>query len=250
VKADVSGPAGGSTKETPRKSARKHASPIKKARVRVRANGDASMVGPTPRALRLLACSPDTDENVDLAGLILRRREADEEERTAIDDAEIAGGKDDSDAIRLERPRKRQRPSSPSPSAAKNPASTLSQLLSAVPPDLLAVATQPQVRGGAFWEGGISGNVGFVTRARRLVYEYLRASDGGVLDGWEETVFGPPQEVEEDDEASASAERGQAHRGKAKRGEVGKRPTIENAIVRVNGWSVEPFVCPECKSAI
>jgi len=41
-----------------------------------------------------------------------------------------------------------------------------------------------QAQGGAFWEGsqrGVSGNVGFVTRAR-FVYSYLRASWGDV--GW------------------------------------------------------------------
>jgi hypothetical protein len=229
----------------------------------VQANGETSVVeGLTPRALRLLACSPDTDEDVDLDGLISRRRETDENGyggNANDDDAETTGGGQGGlDTIRLERPRKRRRPASSLTSAAKTRApTTLAQLLSAAPPDLLAVATQPQMRGGAFWAGGVSGNVGFVTRARRLVYEYLRAGDGGVLDGWDEKVFESPKEGEEEDDEDeagvSSAERGKARKGKAKRkarGGSGKRPTIENAIVRVEGWSVEPFVCPECRSAI
>lgn len=260
----VNGEAG---KETPRKSARKHASPVKKVKskvkVGVKAEVDKGTAGLTPRELRLLACSPDTDEDVDLAGLILQgggdeereiegmmRKERGKEKavRTTRDEDEL-------DTIRLEPARKKQRQakshpqstsSQPSSSTAAetHPTPTLDQLLSAVPPELLSIATQAQVRGGAFWQGGVSGNVGFVTRARRLVYAYLReGGDEGILDGWEEVVFGIVSQESPDEEDAGNGTR------KENRDEEAERATIQNAIVRVEG-GLQPFVCPVCRSAI
>lgn len=47
--------------------------------VKVGAEADKTMAGLTPRTLRLLACSPGTDEDVDLTGLIVQ--ECGDEER-------------------------------------------------------------------------------------------------------------------------------------------------------------------------
>jgi hypothetical protein len=236
-----------------------------KVKVGVKAEADKTTAGLTPRALRLLACSPDTDEDVDLAGLILQGGGDEEREvegmmkrgkEKAIQDGGTTGDEDELDTIRLGPPRKRQRQakshpratsSQPSSSTAAevHPALTLDQLLSAVPPKLLSIATQAQVRGGAFLQGGVSGNVGFVTRARRLVYAYLRAGgDEGMLDGWEEVVFGVVREEEGQDEQDG----GNGTR-KGKKEAKGKQATIQNAIVRVEG-GLQPFVCPVCKSAI
>jgi len=248
-----------------RKSARKHASPVKKARSTVKTEADKTTTGLTPRALRLLACSPDTDESVDLAGLILQGGGDEEREvegmmgkgkEKAVEDGETTGGEDELDTIRLEPPRKRQRQarnyqrstsSQPSSSTAAetHPAPTLDQLLSALPPDLLSIATQAQVRGAAFWEGGVSGNLGLVTRARRFVYAYLRAGgDEDMLDGWEEVVFGVVgAEDDQDEEVEMDGEKATR---KGKKGEKGERATIQNAIVR----GLQPFVCPVCRSAI
>ena len=53
-------------KDAPRKSARKHAEVCE-----CREEADKTTAGLTLRTLRLLACSPDTDEDMDLAGLIV-----------------------------------------------------------------------------------------------------------------------------------------------------------------------------------
>ncbi|KIM41505.1 hypothetical protein M413DRAFT_445493 [Hebeloma cylindrosporum] len=246
----------------PRKSARKHASPVKKVKSKVKAETEKTTAGLTPRALRLLACSPDADEDVDLAGLILQGGEDHEgnaerkEQKKSVEDAGTTGDEDELDTIRLEPPRKRQRQtrnqprstsSQPSSSTAAetNPAPTLDKLLSAAPPKLLSIATQPLVRGGAFWEGGVSGNLGIVTRARRLVYAYLKAGgDDGILDGWEEVVFGVVQGEEGKDEAND--ENGTR---KGEKDDEGDGVKIKNAIVRVDG-GLQPFLCPVCSSAI
>ena len=252
-----------------RKSARKHASPVKKAKstvkVDVKAEANETTAGLTPRALRLLACSPDTDEDVDLAGLIFQGGRDEEREvegmmgkgkEKAVENGETTGDEDELDTIRLEPPRKRQRQarsyprstsSQPSSSTAAemHPAPPLDQLLSALPPDLLSIATQPQVRGAAFGEGGVSGNVGLVTRARRFVYAYLRAGgDEDMLDEWEEVVFGIVRG--EDDQGVEVGTDGEKGTRKGKKAEKGERATIKNAIVR----GLQPFVCPVCRSAI
>ena len=256
-------------KDVVKKSARKHASPVKKpkskVKVGVKAEADQSAAGLTPRALRLLACSPDTDEHVDLAGLILQGGGDEEREvegmmgkgkEKAVGDGEATGDEDELDTIRLEPPRKKQRQarnhprstsSQPSSSTAAetHPGATLDRLLSAVPPDLLSIATQAQVRGGAFWEGGVSGNFGLVTRARRFVYAYLKAGgDEGMLDGWEDVIFGVAR-GEDDQDEDVGMDDGNGTR-KGKKGEKGDRVTIQNAIVR----GLQPFVCPVCSSAI
>ena len=255
----VNGEAG---KDVPRKSARKHASPVKKAKakVSVKAEVDKTTAGLTPRALRLLACSPDTDEDVDLAGLILEAGRDEETEvegmmkkgkERAVEDGVTTGDEDELDTIRLAPPRKRQRQarnrrrstsSQPSSSTAAEtqPAPTLDELLSTLPQDLLSIATQAQVRGGAFQAGGVSGNIGLVTRARRFVYAYLRAGgDEAMLDGWKEAVLGAVN-GEEDEEVGTDGTR------KGKKEGKGERPTIQNAIVK----GLQPFVCPVCRSAI
>lgn len=72
----------------------------------------------------------------------------------------------------------------------------LDEILSPLPHDLLRIAQQPMVRGGAFPAGGVSGNVGFVSRARLLVYKILSEGGGATSRSdddvdWRKVVFGP-----------------------------------------------------------
>ena len=194
----------------PAKSARKHASPIHVKRRSTAVNGNVASSQSQSRPLRLLACSPDTDDEVDLESLI------------PITVTHKEHGSD----TEIEPPKKKRRgrpkniPSSPTEAVLQQPL-TLSQVLSTLPPDLLEVAQQPLVRGGAFASGGVAGNIGAVTRARRMVYQVLEG--GEVPDDWEEMLFG------EDGDAN-----------------------VGNAIVKLIGGktAVPHLLCPKCNSAI
>jgi hypothetical protein len=194
--------AGPSSRRSPAKSARKHASAIHVKRRSTAVNGNSGQ--PQSRALRLLACSPDTDDDIDLESLIpitIHRKS----------DAEIEPPK------KKRRGRPKNIPSSPTEDVLQQPR-TLTQVLSTLPPDLLQVAQQPLVRGGAFAVGGVAGNIGAVTRARRIVYQILEG--GEVPDDWEEEML--------DEDAN-----------------------VGNAIVKlIGGKTVPPLLCPKCNSAI
>ena len=203
-------PAKGAIK-SPAKSARKHASAIHVKPRPSALNGNVSSNQSQSRALQLLACSPDTDDEVDLESLI---------PITTI----LNNAHHESDT-EIEPPKKKRRGrpknilSSPSEVVLQQP-HTLIQVLSTLPPDLLQVAQQPLVRGGAFAKGGVAGNIGAVTRARRIVYQVLEG--GEVPHDWEEKLFG------EDGDSN-----------------------IGNAIVKLRGEeTVSPLLCPKCKSAI
>ncbi len=111
----------------------------------------------------------------------------------------------------------------------------LTEVLSTLPQNLVKIATQPLVRGGAFPAGGVAGNIGMVTQSRRLVYAALQMGGGpeSVPDDWQDKVFGDDRQV------------------------VGVG--LENAIVDVK-WEgsvpgkkdkeLPPFLCPNCRSAI
>ncbi|PFH50863.1 hypothetical protein AMATHDRAFT_75332 [Amanita thiersii Skay4041] len=58
--------------------------------------------------------------------------------------------------------------------------------LDSLPSDLIKVAEQPIVRGGAFPAGGISGNVAAVVAARKLIYDALQGSS--VPDDWDKDL--------------------------------------------------------------
>ena len=208
IKSQDPNPAAGpsSPKKSPARSARKHASTIHVKRRLSVVNGKDTSPSQN-RALRLLACSPDTDDEIDLQSLIpiTINHESDTE---------------------IERPKKKRRgrgkniPSSPTETVLQQP-HTLTQVLSTLPPDLLQIAQQPLVRGGAFAIGGVAGNIGAVTRARRIVYQVLEG--GEVPDDWEEMLFG------EDGDAN-----------------------VGNAIVKLTGGKtvIPPLLCPKCNSAI
>lgn len=208
---DPSPVAGPSSPRLPTRSARKHASAIYVNRPQRAVNGatTTTTAQSQPRALRLLACSPDTDDDVDL-GLL-------------IPITLVQNSQPDSDT---EPPKKKRRgrfskkvPSSSIEDALQQPRS-LTAVLSTLPPDLLKIAQQPLVRGGAFAIGGVAGNIGAVTRARRIVYQVLEG--GQVPDDWEEALFG------EDADA-----------------------TVGNAIVKLTGGkTIPPLLCPKCNSAI
>ena len=188
----------------------------------------------TDRSFRLLACSPDTDETVNLETLIPKASDdKDAEEQDA--------SSGDSDTDSSARPKKKRRgPSQRKATTRKSTSArtlhkereSLTTVLSTVPPDLIRVAIQPLVRGGAFRAGGVAGNIGMVTRARRLIYVALQmgGGPGSVPDDWEDLVFGDERTL------------------------VGCG--LENAIVRIeDGGSkkektLPPFVCINCKSAI
>ena len=198
-----------SPKKSRAKSARKHASIIHVKRRLPAVNGNATSDPSESRALRLLACSPDTDDEIDLQSLI---------PLTIIH-------KDHGSDTEIEPPKKKRRgrpkniPSSPTETVLQEPHS-LTQVLSTLPADLLQVAQQPLVRGGAFAVGGVAGNIGAVTRARRIVYQVLEG--GEVPEDWEEMLFG------EDGESN-----------------------VGNAIVKlIGGKTVPPLLCPKCNSAI
>ena len=199
----------------PGRSARKHASAIHVKRRPIVVNGSPATTTTAPksqsRALRLLACSPDTDDAIDLGSLI---------------PLTIVHKKSQPESDTDEPPKKKRRgrpskniPSSPTEAVLQQPR-TLSEVLSTLPPDLLNIAQQPLVRGGAFALGGVAGNIGAVTRARRIVYQVLEG--GEVPDGWEEMVFG--------EDAGAN---------------------VDNVIVKLTGGrTIPPLLCPKCKSAI
>jgi len=87
------------------------------------------------------------------------------------------------------------------------------ELLGALPPDLVLVAQQPIVRGASFALGGVAGNVGWVVRARRMVYDALDGTP--VPEDWEAEI------------------------------------DVERAIVKIGGKTVLPaVVCPQCQGAI
>jgi len=193
------------------------------------------------RALRLLACSPDTDDEINLESLIshsVAHRAVTSEDYGSVPDTE---GK---------QPRKKRRrtrsslTSSALPALRYDPASapllrtrtrtrtkqqdsakpSLSTILSKIPPQLLQVAQQPLVRGAAFTLGGVSGNIGFVTRARRLVYQILEGT-ADLTDKWEDQVFPSSTEYNHG---------------------------VQNAIVKIPGskQALPPVICPHCRSAI
>ena len=203
--------AGPSRRKLPAKSARKHASAIHVKRRSTAVNGNDTSSQSQSRDLRLLACSPDTDDEVNLESLIpmtIIHKDVHHES-----DAEIEPPK------KKRRGRPKNIPSSPTEVVLQQPR-TLTQVLSTLPPELLQVAQQPLVRGGAFAVGGVAGNVGAVTRARRIVYQILEG--GEAPDDWEEILFG---------------EDGDANFG--------------NAIVKlIGGKTVPPLLCPKCNSAI
>lgn len=194
----------------PLRSARKHAAPVKRTRSEAT---PATVLSPSSnRALRLLACSPDTDDNVDLESLI------------ALTVVQVT--------VNNAEPPQKKRRGRPAKTAAEPAAfnevhveavRSLVDALAALPPVLLQIAQQPMVRGRAFEQGGVSGNIGFVARARRLVYELLEGSS--LPDNWEDQVFGKHDEVQ---------------------------LSADNAIVKLQGKSkaLPHVVCPNCKSAI
>ncbi|KAJ3504490.1 hypothetical protein NLJ89_g7907 [Agrocybe chaxingu] len=118
------------------------------------------------------------------------------------------------------------------------------------------------VRGGAFDKGGVSGNVGIVTRARRLVYAYLSEAGGGTggsdVEVWEEKVFGMSVDEKAQERAIAWDKENAAQAGPKGIGVgIGGRDSLdsvglENAIVKIDGSKkpLPPFVCPKCKSAV
>ncbi|KAF8062338.1 hypothetical protein FPV67DRAFT_1702791 [Lyophyllum atratum] len=126
-----------------------------------------------------------------------------------------------------------------------------STLLASLPPDLVLIASQPIVRGAAFPAGGVSGNVGGVVRARRMVY---KAVGGGeeVPEDWEgvlgvgvgEAVVeleGASEEDDEDDEDSGDGKVKTKTKGRGK-GKGKKRVKPRE--------SVAALLCPECGGAI
>ena len=200
-----------SSRNSPAKSARKHASAIYVKRRPTAVNDNATSSRSQSRALRFLACSPDTDDEIDLESLIpitVIHKNAHNESDTEIEPPK-----------KKRRGRPKKILSSPT-EAVLQPPRTLTQVLSTLPPDLLQVAQQPLVRGGAFAIGGVAGNIGAVTRARRIVYQVLEGEE--VPDDWEEMLFG------EDGKAN-----------------------VNNAIVKLEGGkTLPPLLCPKCKSAI
>jgi hypothetical protein len=159
-----------------------------------------------------LACSPDTDDEVDLGSLIPIT--LDQKNVQSDSDTEIQPPK----KKRRGRPLKKIR--APPTEAVLQQPRTLTEVLSSLPPDLLKVAQQPLVRGGAFPNGGVAGNIGAVTRARRIVYEILEG--GEVADDWEDVLFCGDKEG-----------------------------SVDNAIVELTGGQmVSPLICPKCTSAI
>lgn len=235
--------------EGPIRSARKHAVPPKKSTRKTRGasklvanGGEASTVviatanglSLSGRDLRLLACSPDTNDNIDLHALI---PSSDTQMVVESDSEGVRPGDDDFDEQetvprKIGPPRGRPKPKdAPNSRAVERP--SLDSILATIPSDLLTIAIQPLVRGGAFVEGGIAGNIGMVSRGRRLVYTALQMGSGKYVDSdWEDTVFGEDRDLSEVE--------------------------LKNAVVRVtfNEGRAEkddglpPFVCPHCKSAI
>ncbi|KAG6890358.1 hypothetical protein C0992_002082 [Termitomyces sp. T32_za158] len=112
--------------------------------------------------------------------------------------------------------------------------------LTSLPPLLIQIASQPIVRGSAWRAGGLSGNLGAVVRARRVVYRALRGGDDGegeegeyALEGWETRIDVGSAVVDLQSEDTPST-----------RTRSAKRPKTA-----VHG-GVQPFVCPQCQGAI
>ncbi len=68
----------------------------------------------------------------------------------------------------------------------------VAEVLSTLPTNLVNIAIQPLVRGGAFPASGVAGNISMVTQARRLVYAALQMGGGpeSVPEDWQDKVFG------------------------------------------------------------
>lgn len=167
------------------------------------------------RSFRLLGCSPDTDDNIDLRSLIPLTVQS----PAKLDETEQSEGPQ---PARKKRKGRRSVTKNHVPVAPpRRPTRTLADALGDLPFDLLHIAEQPLVRGAAFTNGGVSGNIAFVTRARRVVYKSLQ---GELLPArWEDAIF-----VE------------------------GEGADLKNAIVKIGASRrpLPPFVCPNCKSAI
>ena len=116
--------------------------------------------------------------------------------------------------------RKRGRPSAASLRSTHR--KTTEELLGQLPQKLLKIAEQPIVRGAAFLQGGVSGNVRVVVNARRMVYGAVE-SGRGVEEGWEEEVG--VQEPGEEERAIVNIV-------------VGKK--------RGNSGLLQPWLCPNC----
>jgi hypothetical protein len=191
----------------------------------------------TPRDLRLLSCSPDTDDTLDLEALIPHT----DDSMDVDSDPERMSENDGSADEPVIRKRGRGRPAKKTKAKGKKTAAprrkrterpSLDSVLGTIPPSLLTIAVQPLVRGGAFVSGGVAGNIGMVTRARRLVHTALQMGGGDDVESdWEDVVFGEDRQVLE----------------------IG----MKNAVVLVEDEdgsrakeNLPPFVCPNCKSAI
>ncbi|KAK0205426.1 hypothetical protein DFS33DRAFT_1328241 [Desarmillaria ectypa] len=66
------------------------------------------------------------------------------------------------------------------------PERMIEELLEGLPDELVKVAKQPMVKGAKYPLGGIVGNITWVSRARRLVYNAL--SGFGVPDDWKDSI--------------------------------------------------------------
>ncbi|KAF4613128.1 hypothetical protein D9613_011078 [Agrocybe pediades] len=143
-----------------------------KRKVSQKSSDDAPL--PNDRALRLLACSPDTDDEVDLLSLI------------PLSVQVVSPNTPESRPSKKRRGKESAIPPPPVSTRSQD-SSRLTKALSAIPADLLKVAQQPIVRGGAFVLGGVAGNVSFVTRARRLTYHILQGND--VPADWKDQIF-------------------------------------------------------------
>ncbi|KAF9563811.1 hypothetical protein CPC08DRAFT_705723 [Agrocybe pediades] len=177
-----------------------------KRKVSQKSSDDAPL--PNDRALRLLACSPDTDDEVDLLSLI------------PLSVQVVSPNTPESRPSKKRRGKESAIPPPPVSTRSQD-SSRLTKALSAIPADLLKIAQQPIVRGGAFVLGGVAGNVSFVTRARRLTYHILQGND--VPADWKDQIF--PRESGCD---------------------------IANALVKIPGSrkALPAVVCPFCQSAI
>ena len=152
------------------------------------------------RRLRLLSSSPDSDLPIDFESL---------------------------PSSEPPQKRKRGRPSTASSSSRSTHRKTTEELLGQLPQKLLRVAEQPIVRGAAFLQGGVSGNVRVVVNARRMVYEAIEGGRG-VKDGWEEEVG--IQEPGEEERTVVTIEMTTRKRG--------------------NSGLLQPWLCPKCRGPI
>jgi len=149
---------------------------------------------PSLRRLHLLSSSPDSDLSIELENLAPKEPA---------------------------QKRRRGRPSAASLLTTHLVRKTAEELLGDLPQMLLRIAEQPIVRGAAFSQGGVSGNVRAVIHARRMVYEAI-GGGRGVKEGWEEEVG-----VEEPGgEERAIVKIGTKHRG--------------------NSGLLQPWLCPNC----